>query len=134
MVAYVFVMGCDRVHFHRRTRQFIDELASGKPDKAEDWRGTVIARARDADMDFNIYFCKTDFALATATLESRQANGIDANSKAIDPMFVDPENGDFRFQPDSPALKMGIIPIDLSKIGLRTPADGLPSKKPNSSE
>jgi len=34
-------------------------------------------------------------------------------------MFVDPENGDFRFEPDSPALKMGIIPIDISRIGLR---------------
>ena len=34
-------------------------------------------------------------------------------------LFVDPENGDFRLKPDSPALKLGIVPIDLSKIGLR---------------
>jgi hypothetical protein len=40
-------------------------------------------------------------------------------SLAVDPLFVDPENGDFRFKPGSPALKMGIVPIDLSEIGLR---------------
>ena len=33
--------------------------------------------------------------------------------------YVDPENGDFRFKPNSPALKVGILPIDRSKIGLR---------------
>ena len=32
---------------------------------------------------------------------------------------VDPENGDFRFKPNSPALKMGIKEIDISKIGLQ---------------
>jgi len=35
-------------------------------------------------------------------------------------MFVDPSNGDFRFKPVSPALKMGIVPIDLSKVGLQS--------------
>lgn len=98
---------------------FIDEVAPGNPEKTEDWRGTVIARASDAEMDFNIYFCRADPSLAMAALERQQESGVDANSRAVDPMFVDPENGDFRFQPDSPALKMGIIPIDLSKIGLQ---------------
>ena len=35
-------------------------------------------------------------------------------------MFVDPENGDFRFKQGSPALKMGFAPLDLSKVGLRS--------------
>ncbi|HDY89129.1 MAG TPA: right-handed parallel beta-helix repeat-containing protein, partial [bacterium] len=34
-----------------------------------------------------------------------------------DPKFVDWENGNFNFKPDSPALKMGIEPIDMSKAG-----------------
>ena len=38
----------------------------------------------------------------------------------VDPMFIDPENGDFRFKPGSPALEMGIVPIDLTKVGLRS--------------
>jgi hypothetical protein len=35
-------------------------------------------------------------------------------------MFVDPEHGDFRFKPGSPALELGIRPIDLSQVGLRS--------------
>ena len=27
-------------------------------------------------------------------------------------------NGDFRLKPDSPALKLGFVPLDLSKVGL----------------
>jgi hypothetical protein len=44
---------------------------------------------------------------------------VDTHSQAVDPLFVDPENGDFRLRPDSPALRMGIVPIDLLKVGLR---------------
>jgi hypothetical protein len=57
--------------------------------------------------------------LGTSTLAKQQADGVDANSQSVDPLFVDPENGHFRFKPNSPALKMGIKEIDLSKIGLR---------------
>ena len=53
-------------------------------------------------------------------LKKQHRDGVDANSLAVDPLFVDPENGDFRFKPGSPALKLGIVPIDLSKVGLRT--------------
>jgi len=35
-----------------------------------------------------------------------------------DPMFVDRENGNFNFKPDSPAPSMGIKPIDVSSAGL----------------
>ena len=52
-------------------------------------------------------------------LKKQQEDGVDLNSIAEDPLFVDPENGDFRFKPDSPALKLGIIPIDISKAGLK---------------
>lgn len=34
-----------------------------------------------------------------------------------DPLFVNLEKGDLHFQPDSPALKLGIEPLDLSKAG-----------------
>jgi len=32
---------------------------------------------------------------------------------------VDLENHDFNLKPDSPALKMGFKPIDISRVGLR---------------
>jgi len=36
-----------------------------------------------------------------------------------DPMFVDWENGNFNFKPDSPAPKLGIKPIDVSTAGIK---------------
>ena len=56
--------------------------------------------------------------MGKAMLEKQQNDGVDAHSQSVDPLFVDPENGDFRFRPGSPALKMGIAPVDLSKVGL----------------
>ena len=67
----------------------------------------------------NIYYCKADRSRSDSVLRKLQSDGVDANSQAVDPMFVDPENGDFRFKPGSPALELGIVPIDLSQVGLR---------------
>lgn len=99
---------------------FIDELAPGKGRKTEDRRGRQLAFSKDADTDYNIYFCAANPEAGKAMLKKQQDDGVDAHSRSVDPLFVDPENGDFRFAPGSPALKMGIVPIDLSKIGLRT--------------
>ncbi|MDO6597929.1 right-handed parallel beta-helix repeat-containing protein [Oceanihabitans sp. 2_MG-2023] len=98
---------------------FLTEPKAGKGLVGEDSRGRVPARIKDVDSDYNIYFCKADNSIAEERLKKSQTNGVDYNSKAVDPMFVDPENGDFRFKPNSPAIKMNILPIDLSKIGLR---------------
>ncbi len=98
---------------------FIDELPPGKGSKTEDRRGRELARSKDADTDYNIYFCAGDPELGQKMLGGQQRDGVDAHSQAVDPLFVDTENGDFRFRPDSPALKMGIVPIDVSEIGLR---------------
>ncbi len=97
---------------------FIDELEA-KGGTSEDRRGRTVARSKDADTDYNIYFCKADPSLGKAMLEKQRADGVDQNSLAVDPLFVDPQNGDFRFKPNSPALKMGIVPFDMSKVGLR---------------
>ncbi len=98
---------------------FIDELPPGDGRVSEDRRGRKLARAQDANTDFNIYFCAEDPKLGGEMLMKQQKDGVDEHSMAVDPLFVDPENGDFRLQPDSPALRMGIVPIDLSEIGLR---------------
>ncbi|MGD9125981.1 MAG: right-handed parallel beta-helix repeat-containing protein [Planctomycetia bacterium] len=42
----------------------------------------------------------------------------DVGSLVTDPLFVDPAKGDFRLKENSPALKHGFKPIDLSRTGL----------------
>ncbi len=97
---------------------FISEPGGGKGNVGEDRRGRVPARMADIDSDDNIYFCKAERWRGDSVLKKLQHDGVDGNSRAVDPMFIDPENGDFRFKPGSPALKMGIAPFDLSKVGL----------------
>lgn len=97
---------------------FIDELPPANGRKTEDRRGRKLARAKDAETDYNIYFSTTDSTLGQVMLEKQQTNGVDTHSLAIDPQFVDPAQGDFRLKPESPALKFGFIPFDRSKVGL----------------
>ena len=97
---------------------FISELGKNAK-KTEDRRGRRIARSADSDTDFNIYYSAADIAAGKKMLKQQRQNGVDENSQSVDPMFVDPENGDFSFKPGSPALKMGIKPIDVTKAGLK---------------
>ncbi len=48
-----------------------------------------------------------------------QAMGFDTRSLYADPLFTDPENGDFSMPIDSPAWDIGFQPIDMSTVGLR---------------
>jgi hypothetical protein len=99
---------------------FISEPGNGSGKVGEDRRGRVAARMKDVESDHNIYYCKAERRLGEETLRRLQRSGVDAHSQAVDPLFVDPDNGDFRLRPNSPALKLGIVPIDLSTVGLRS--------------
>ncbi|MBM3501944.1 MAG: hypothetical protein FJX74_25095, partial [Armatimonadetes bacterium] len=46
-----------------------------------------------------------------------QEMGLDVHSVVADPLFVSPRTGDYRLQPDSPALKPGFQPIPFEQIG-----------------
>ncbi len=48
-------------------------------------------------------------------------NGIDRNSIAGNPMFVDPANGDFRVKDGSPALAIGFKNFPMDRFGVRNP-------------
>ena len=61
----------------------------------------------------------------------RQGTGLDAHSRVVDPLFVDPANGDFHLKPDSPALKtgkdgdrIGAFTTDGPLLGIRRPWRG----------
>lgn len=99
---------------------FISEPGAGTGRVGEDRRGRVAARMKDIESDHNIYYCKAEPRLGEETLGRLQRSGVDTHSRAVDPLFVDPENHDFRLKPNSPALKMGFVPFDLSKVGLRS--------------
>lgn len=51
------------------------------------------------------------------SLAQWQEKGQDRDSIVADPLFAAPEDGNFRLKPDSPALKLGFHPIDVSEVG-----------------
>ena len=86
--------------------------------ETKNFRTPVGAFAKDADTDHNIYFCAGKPSLGQTFLTQKQKEGVDKHSLAQDPLFMAPKNGDFGFKPNSPAHKLGIKPLDLSKVGL----------------
>jgi hypothetical protein len=52
-----------------------------------------------------------------------QATGQDKDSRVADPMFLAPEEGDFRLRPGSPAAEVGFETWDFSKVGPRPAAE-----------
>ena len=80
------------------------------------------------ELDYNLFFTDAGQFHAACTpreghttrytLEEWQALGYDKHSHYVDPMFVDPRNGDYRLKPESPALKLGFKDIDVSNVGL----------------
>lgn len=83
-----------------------------------------------AEMDYNLFYSEGGEFYSTVirrepTGRTRykwdewRALGFDQHSAIGDPMFVDPENRDFRVKPESPALKLGFKSFDIREAGLR---------------
>lgn len=72
-------------------------------------------------MDNNCYWNtagnKIDF-VGLSLEQWRKDLGRDVSSVVADPLFVDPENHDFRLKPDSPAFKLGFKEFDYTKAGV----------------
>jgi len=85
----------------------------------------------DTVIDFNLYYnpCREfkflgySFAewkkIKSRDLWDGEPTTLDAHSIIADPCFMDAEKGDFRLKPDSPALKLGFVPIPLDNVGPR---------------
>ena len=72
-------------------------------------------------MEQNLYFNVSGAPLmfVDKTFEEWQCLGYDEGSICADPLFRDPENGDFRLRGGSPARKIGFEPWDLEDVGPR---------------
>jgi hypothetical protein len=71
----------------------------------------------------NLYWSATARAMLFGglTWEQWRAKGFDRVSMVADPGFADPERGDFTLPADSPALEVGFVPFDMSRVGPRHP-------------
>jgi len=87
----------------------------GKPFYRENWENF------DIILDYNLYYDASGkpFKFLEYSFEEWKEKGMDGNSIIADPLFVDPENGDFTLKPESPAFKLGFKPFDLTKAGPR---------------
>ncbi len=90
--------------------------------------------AKGIRLDYNIYYNADGHPIRFRhdTLQQWQdRTGNDRHSFIADPMFVDPDNGDFTLKPGSPAGKIGFQPIDTTSMGQLTektrPADVAPA-------
>lgn len=71
--------------------------------------------------DYNLYWDVSagPIRFLTHSFDEWKAKGLDGSSVVADPLFVDAEGGDFSLKPESPALKLGFRPIDVSGVGPR---------------
>ncbi len=78
------------------------------------------------DMDWNVYYNPTlpvdEVQFNGMSWQDWHKTGKDAHSVYADPLFVDPDNYDFRLRPESPAFELGFEPIDVTAVGPRAPA------------
>lgn len=73
-------------------------------------------QAKGKRVDANLYFAPNP------EIKNRYLTfGWDVNSIVADPHFVDPANGDFRVQPDSPALAIGFQNFPMDQFGVKSP-------------
>jgi hypothetical protein len=75
-------------------------------------------------MDYNCYWNAAaqpvTFPGGLTLQQWQQKRGQDLHSLTADPGFADPDRGDFRVKPDSPALKIGFKPFDYGQAGRKT--------------
>ena len=80
----------------------------------------VVGRTRNFEANWNVFYNPNlkveEVKFGADSFDAWQKRGYDRNSVYADPMFVDPDNFDFRLKPESPALKLGFEPIDLTGV------------------
>jgi parallel beta-helix repeat protein len=83
------------------------------------WKNDKFILDRNVYWDTRLEDNPDDMKFAGGTLEQWRTRGHDKNSLIADPLFVAPQQDDFRLKPASPAFKLGFREIDLSGVGPR---------------
>jgi parallel beta-helix repeat protein len=70
-------------------------------------------------LDYNLYWLAggRPIQFDKESLEEWQKRGQDVHSLVANPLFADPDHGDFTLKPGSPAAKIGFQPIDVNPTG-----------------
>ncbi len=89
-------------------------------------RGEVLEggwRAPAMRLEGNLYWnaARRPVTLLGHALEQWQALGKDLGSLIADPLFANPAQLDFRLRPGSPAERIGFVPFDPARAGVRGP-------------
>ena len=79
---------------------------------------TNLPNLSETDMDENLYFNPSKSNWMEKHFTRMRAINKEEKSLFGDPMFKDIENRNFGFKNGSPALKLGIEPLDVSRMGL----------------
>ncbi|MCP4643995.1 MAG: peptide-binding protein [bacterium] len=86
-----------------------------------------------AQWDYNLYYSQAGAPVFKPGVDAKafpvyadsmsltewQAAGLDRNSVVADPLFVDPEAGDYRVRPESPALALGFKNFPMDQFGVQ---------------
>lgn len=89
-----------------------------------EWTDNVMERCDENLFHLPAAGCRVDWhgrtdGITNSSFDDWRAMGFDRNSIVADPLFVSPGTEDFHLRDDSPALKLGFIPIDVSEAGIR---------------
>jgi parallel beta-helix repeat protein len=90
--------------------------------------GNLLAGNWDSNiaLDYNLYWRTSggEIRFGSLSWDQWRARGRDTHSVIADPLFADPDAGDFSLDPESPAQKLGFEPLDLSEVGPRKAGTG----------
>jgi hypothetical protein len=78
-------------------------------------------KSGDFRLDRNVYWnaAGKPITFAGNSLAAWQERGLDVHSIVANPLFVDPDHGDFGLREGSPATSVGFEPIDVRDVGPR---------------
>lgn len=116
----IFALGQrSQIHLGRADKQSSQTLENNIIYYAE---GALYERMSELHANRNVYWCTDPEAEMEfpggADFAEWQKQGYDTDSVVADPLFVDAAAFDFRLRPESPAIKLGFQPFDLSTAGL----------------